>query len=240
MGFASFGHYATERLGMAERTVAQRTALERRFYALPKMRAALRAGRISYEKARLVASVADEASLEAWIVHAERCTCVALRREIEAREDAQMCARRSFAVRVPRRVGVLVAAAFRAAREAEGRWIPPGECLVRVAAHFIGTWKDAVPERRSRASRAISRDGGACQVPGCSRAAAHAHHVVFRSAGGSDDVANLVSICAAHHLHGVHAGHVRVSGRAPDALTWELGIGYDGAPLQVFEAAEIQ
>jgi hypothetical protein len=240
MRFASFGHYCSERLGMAERTVAQRTALERRLHALPKLRAALREGRISYEKVRLIASVADEASLEGWIVEAERSTCIALRREIDAREEAQMCAHRSFALRVPRSVGVLVAAAFRAAREAEGRWISPGECLVRVAAHFIETWEDAVPERRSRANRAISRDRGECQVPGCSRAAAHAHHVVFRSAGGSDDESNLVSLCAAHHLHGVHAGYVRVSGRAPDALTWELGLGYDGAPLQVFEAAPVQ
>ncbi len=150
-----------------------------------------------------------------------------------------MRARRRFALRVPRSVGVLLAAALRAAREAEGRWIRPGECLVRVAAHFIETWKNAIPQRRSRANRAVSRDGGACQVPGCSRAAVHAHHVIFRSAGGSDDESNLVSICAAHHLHGVHAGHVRVRGRAPDALTWQLGLGFDGAPLQVFEPSPV-
>jgi hypothetical protein len=98
----------------------------------------------------------------------------------------------------------------------------------------------ARPSRRRR--RGWSRRRGSSsrlQVPGCSRAAAHAHHVVFRSAGGSDDDSNLVSLCAAHHLHGVHAGHVHVSGRAPDALTWELGRGYDGAPLQVFEPAPV-
>jgi hypothetical protein len=239
MRFASFGQYCAERLGMAERTVAQRSALERRLYSLPKLREALRAGRVSYEKARLVASVADEASLEGWIAQAERSTCVALQREIDAREEGQMRAQRRFALRVPRRVGVLVAAAFRAAREAEGRWIRPGECLVRIAAHFIETWEGAVPRRRTPQQRAVDRDRCHCQVPGCSRAAAHAHHVVFRSAGGSDDDSNLVSLCAAHHLHGMHAGHVHVSGRAPDALTWELGRGYDGAPLQVFEPAPV-
>ncbi len=213
MKFASFGQYVAERLGMAER--------------------------ISYEKARLVASVADEVSLEGWIAEVERSTCVALRRRIEAREEAQMRAQRRFALRVPRSVGVLLAAAFQAVREAEGRWMKPGECLVRVAAHFIETWEGAVPARRSRANRALSRDGGFCQVPGCSRAAAHAHHIDFRSAGGSDEEWNLGSLCAAHHLHGVHAGHVRVSGRAPDALTWELGRGYDGAPLEVFEPAAV-
>jgi hypothetical protein len=237
MGFASLGHYAVERLGMAERTVAQRTALERKLYALPALRQAIRSGRVSYEKARLVAAVADETSLEGWIAQAERSTCVALRREIEARRVAQMRARGKLELRVPRSVGVLLAAAFRAAREVEGRWIRPGECLVRMAAHFIETWKGAA--HRSRVHTILSRDGGACQVPGCSRAAVQKHHVVFRSAGGSDDASNLVSICAAHHLHGVHAGYVRVTGRAPDALTWELGLGHDGAPLQVFAPAPV-
>jgi HNH endonuclease len=60
-------------------------------------------------------------------------------------------------------------------------------------------------------------------VRGCSRAAAHVHHVTYRSAGGGDDLANLVSLCAAHHLHGVHMGFIRVSGKAPDELHWELG-----------------
>ena len=33
---------------------------------------------------------------------------------------------------------------------------------------------------------------------------------------------------AAHHLHGVHAGYLRVRGSAPGGLRWELG---DGSPL---------
>src|SRR4051794_19110613 len=56
---ASFEHYCTERLGMAERAVAQRIALERRLYDLPVLREAIRERRISYEKARLIARYAD-------------------------------------------------------------------------------------------------------------------------------------------------------------------------------------
>jgi 5-methylcytosine-specific restriction endonuclease McrA len=55
------------------------------------------------------------------------------------------------------------------------------------------------------------------------RTAAHAHHVLYRSHGGGDEPENLVALCAAHHLHGVHRGYVRVHGRAPDGLRWELG-----------------
>jgi hypothetical protein len=69
----------------------------------------------------------------------------------------------------------------------------------------------------------VERDRGFCQVPGCSRAAAHAHHVTFRSRGGGDEPENLVSVCAAHHLHGIHRGWIRVSGTAPDGLRWEVG-----------------
>ncbi|TMA88724.1 MAG: HNH endonuclease, partial [Deltaproteobacteria bacterium] len=46
-GFASFGHYCSERLGMTERTVEQRIALERRLRVLPALRQAMREGRIS-------------------------------------------------------------------------------------------------------------------------------------------------------------------------------------------------
>jgi hypothetical protein len=42
----------------------------------------------------------------------------------------------------------------------------------------------------------------------------HAHHVVFHSAGGSDD-----------HQRGVHAGVIRISGRAPDDLVFDLPLG---------------
>jgi hypothetical protein len=65
MGFASFGHYCAERLGMAARTVEQRVWLERRLYALPPLRRALRDGRVGYEKARLVAAHADDTTVEA-------------------------------------------------------------------------------------------------------------------------------------------------------------------------------
>jgi hypothetical protein len=221
--FASFEHYCTERLGMAERAVAQRIALERRLHELPVLRDAMRERRISYEKARLVARYADESCAGEWIEGATRMTCVGLRRELQAAEEAQMCARGEFDVHVPRRLVGLVALAFHAARKAVGRHVSSGECLGVIARHFVEVWKPALAERSSVQKEVLARDSGLCRVPGCSRAAAHVHHIVFRSAGGQDRPANLVSLCAAHHLHGVHMGYVRVSGNAPDALQWELG-----------------
>jgi hypothetical protein len=36
--------------------------------------------------------------------------------------------------------------------------------------------------------------------------------------------AHGLSLCAAHHLHGIHGGRIRVFGRAPDGLVWEFGL----------------
>jgi hypothetical protein len=97
-----------------------------------------------------------------------------------------------------------------------------GECLVALFAHFISVWKPIVAQRTTLQRRVLERDGYCCQTPGCSRAAAHAHHVVPRSAGGKDEMSNLTSVCAAHHLRGIHMGKVRVTGKAPDQLRWIL------------------
>jgi hypothetical protein len=237
MGFASLGHYAEERLGMSARAVEQRASFARRLYDLPELREAVREGRVSYEKARLVAVACSRGGgLRQWIDRAEGSTCIALRREVDALEDAdaaaavspqpgtQMRARPELALRLPRPVARLLVAAFRAARERAGRWLTPGECLGRLASHFLDTWKPALERRRTAPRRALARDRGLCQVPGCSRSAAHAHHVLYRSHGGDNEPGNLVALCAPHHLHGIHRGFLRVSGQAPDMLTWELGV----------------
>ena len=126
-GFASFGHYCSERLGMAERTVEQRIALERRLRVLPPLRRAMREGRISYEKARLVAWQADDATVEEIIGVAETMTCIDLRRKLEAEEERQMCARGDLDFRAPRGIGAradrprALRTAVRRCREASAR-----------------------------------------------------------------------------------------------------------------------
>jgi hypothetical protein len=222
LGFASFGHYSSERLGMCERAVEQRAALERRLYELPALREAMSGRRVSYEQARLIARHADEESVEEWIGRAERLTCVALRRQLLGEREAQMCARGDYEIWAPRHVAELLLSTFRAARKAAGRGLSAGECYGRMAAHFVETWKPALTQANTVQRRVLERDRWSCQVPGCSRPAAHVHHIEFRSAGGSDDPSNLVSLCAAHHLRGVHMGRLRVRGKAPDGLRWEV------------------
>ena len=98
------------------------------------------------------------------------------------------------------------------------------ECLVALAAHFIWTYKHLLKRARTLQRRIRDRDRHLCQVPGCSRRAVHAHHIVAKSQGGTDDEWNLVSLCAAHHLHGIHGGRIRLTGRAPEALVWEFDL----------------
>ncbi|ACG73328.1 HNH nuclease [Anaeromyxobacter sp. K] len=221
-GFASFGHYCAERLGLSLRAVEQRIALERRLHELPPLRAALASGRVSYGKAVVVAAAADEDTVEAWIARAETTPCAALRREAESAEDAQMCARRAWKARLPARVVNLLDAALGAARLAAGRPVRDGECLGIIARHFIDTWKPSLRGRRTLAHRVLERDGGLCLAPGCTRAADHAHHLWQRAHGGPDVPWNLASLCAPHHLVAIHGGFLRVRGRAPHALEWKF------------------
>ncbi len=238
MQFVSFSHYCTERLGLSERAVSQRVALERRLHELPALRTAMRAGRITYEKARIIAAHADERTLDAWIGRASSLTCIALAREAEAKEEEQMCARGEVSWHLPVRVFSLLEPALRAAREASGRFLTPGEALELIAEHFIATWKPLLAERNTVQKRVLARDQDWCQVPGCSRAAAHAHHVCFRSHDGPTVGENLTGLCAAHHLHGVHAGYIRVAGVAPHRLRWSFRPG--GGPLVGPEAGTVR
>jgi hypothetical protein len=78
-----------------------------------------------------------------------------------------------------------------------------------------------------RRQRLSIREGRQCS----GRANLHDHHIVFRSHGGTNARSNRVTVCAAHHLHGIHGGRTRASGTAPDAIRWELGVRPHGPPL---------
>ncbi len=108
--------------------------------------------------------------------------------------------------------------------------------------HALRSWDVTDPWLRRRMKRecaVFERDGWRCTVPGCSsRRNLHAHHIVFRSAGGGDEPENQTSLCAFHHLRGVHAGTVRVEGMAPRGLRFALGVRAGRAPLARYRAGE--
>jgi hypothetical protein len=112
--------------------------------------------------------------------------------------------------------------------------VTPGRALDAMLTHAIETFESSgspVP----RAHRVFERDGWRCTAPGCSSYRnLHDHHVRFRSAGGSDDLRNRTTLCAWHHLRGVHAGLIRCGGTAPHGLRFELGLRAGRPPLAAY------
>jgi hypothetical protein len=116
----------------------------------------------------------------------------------------------------------------------------PGEALEAMLDHAFESWapRDAkVPAEH----RVFERDGWRCTAPACSsRRNLHDHHIVFRSTGGGEELGNRTSLCAWHHLRGVHAGVVRCTGTAPDGLRFELGVRPDGPPLARYRSGDVR
>jgi hypothetical protein len=98
-----------------------------------------------------------------------------------------------------------------------------GDALEVMLDYVLGLWTQ--PELK-REHRVFARDGWRCTAPGCtSYRNLHGHHIRFRSRGGGDELANQITLCAWHHLRGVHQGRLEVSGRAPEHLRYRTALG---------------
>jgi hypothetical protein len=118
-----------------------------------------------------------------------------------------------------------------------GRLPTEGQALGAMLDYALSCW--GLGEKATARNRVFERDGWRCLAPGCtSMQNLHRHHIEFRSAGGSDDDDNRVSLCAFHHLRGIHAGRLRCIGRAPDRLTWQMGIRPGAAPLATYVSGD--
>lgn len=149
-------------------------------------------------------------------------------------------------IRAPRDVSRLFRATLCSVRRAlerqTGRLPSEAEGFRAMLHHALRSWgvDDLWLSRRIRRQyRVFERDGWRCTVPGCSaRRNLHAHHVVFRSQGGSDALSNQTTLCAVHHQRGVHAGRVRIVGRAPGGLVYELGLRPGLPPLERYRSGD--
>jgi hypothetical protein len=67
----------------------------------------------------------------------------------------------------------------------------------------VGTAADTIPVHLRRAVTARDRY---CRFPGCHQPASvcHPHHIIPRAQGGPTSLANLLSLCAFHHLIAIH------------------------------------
>jgi len=240
----SLAVYAREQLGISPRKARGLLRMARVAATHPALHAAWAAGRLSWVQAQAILPLLVERPEEAarWIEHAASVSVRRLEDDMEARErqrGAQPTGSEADPCEVFWLAPADVARLFRATlcsvrrriERASGRLPTEGEAFGAMLDHAFLAWGG--DEQRVRAAwRVFARDGWRCTVPGCSSYRnLHDHHIRFRSAGGSDDEANRTTLCAWHHLRGVHAGRVRVGGRAPGGLRFELGLRAGCPPL---------
>ena len=109
------------------------------------------------------------------------------------------------------------------------------QCADVIIDHFMSVWPGEKTGKLKEQYAIYERDGWRCAVPGCTcTGPLNAHHIKLRSQGGSDEPSNLITVCFFHHIEFIHNARIRVKGRAPDELIWELGIQDDGTPLYVY------
>jgi hypothetical protein len=259
MWFPSAGRYLTERLGMSARRARALVALERKTWQAPVLREAYEAGTISSLQATIILPVVGERTAAVWIARAGEVTLRRLADEVEwaltvrdglsdidpplpraslAIPARQMCARPEWefpdaeiAFTAPTSVVALFRTAVMAFAHPSDS-LPGG--LEALLQHVKAEW-EGQPRHRDPI---FARDGWRCAVPVCTaRRNLHDHHVVFRSRGGDNGRDNRITLCAWHHLRGIHAGRVRASGEAPDGITWEIGLHPRRRPRFLLDAA---
>ncbi|MCC6620600.1 MAG: HNH endonuclease [Deltaproteobacteria bacterium] len=180
------------------------------------------------EAAGLLARVSGEAG---WLAPPDEDALAEVQR-VEAavlggEADAQMSVARARTGRVPGRVPLSlnvatdVADLWMAVRDLHARSGDGRSFVATLAVNIARAW---APEPVDRPFEGVyRRDRYRCQSPMCDRRDVGAHHIVFRAHGGGDEPDNLVTLCGACHLEGVHAGTIGVRGRAPGDLRWTIG-----------------
>lgn len=248
MGFPSAARYLRERLGVSERKARALVALERKTWEAPVFGDAYRAGDLSWVRALALLPVLTESTAPAWIARAQSVTVRRLGDEVEWAlagresrlppppdtniEERQMCALPDDEVldaEVAFTAPASVVALLRTLSVAFGaRAVPLWQGFERLLAHVQDEWARQ-PRHRDPV---FARGGWRCAVPACSaRRSLHDHHLVFRSRGGDNSRPNRITVCAWHHLHGIHSGRIRAWGAAPHGVHWELGVRAGRPPL---------
>ena len=186
-------------------------------------------------------------SAEGW----QRCTLdPELAQQPLSEAERQKCAADRDADATERlawRVPVDVAGLFFAARtrlrerlRTAGRpFASEGEVFEALLDHAIATWTLRDPSARPP-DPVIERDRYLCAVPGCSsRCSLQDHHIVFRSAQGSDAPEDRITLCAFHHQRCLHLRRLRITGEAPVRLVFELGVRTGAPPLARYRSGDV-
>jgi hypothetical protein len=267
LGYRGFDAYVRERLGMAPSKARALLRLERIAQLVPAFGEAWRAGRLSWTQSEALAPLlrldAARRWQGEWVARARRVSVRRLRDDVDwaiATENLDPAAlpvlpvglqtgapptasgaRDRLFFTAPRDVARLFRAVLATLqRHLERVFRRPWsqhEAFEAMLDHALEAWGShgPLPEKY----RVSARDGWRCTVPGCTGYRnLQNHHIVFRSVGGSDDLANRTTLCVWHHLRLIHARLARCTGRAPGRLRFALGLRPGRPPLVSYASGD--
>lgn len=239
LGFSSLARLARDGLGVPVRQLERHRRLALDLRCLPALARAVDAG-LDLARARLIASIADEASVDGWLTVARSTGIAELERAVKLAGRAGSA---ELGAAVLGRYQHAIALADELVRQEPAPATNPGAPL-RVLVSLNAAWAPAPAPRHGRVhadlpeaarwflqevridlqrgfGRVKERDRYTCRNPECGRRSlrVQAHHVVFRSEGGCDDLSNGITLCPVCHLRLVHTGRISVT-RVGDALIW--------------------
>lgn len=205
--------------GESARTVREKVDTARALESLPAIAQVALEGGLSDEQLSSVVGVADEASDREWAVSDDQASSLA------AQPNVQVAVPLDGPAEI---AGIPIADSLLEQLRANAT-IEPVLVDERGAVLAIGRRTSALSPKVRRG--VLLRDAH-CRVPGCAtRRGLEVHHLVPRSRGGSDDIANLATVCPAHHRLLVPHGVLALIGNPnlPDGL--ELVTTSRGPPL---------
>jgi len=160
LGFTSIYDYASERFGFCERKTRCFVSLGRKLQELPKIREALRSGKLGWCKASQIASRAKPEDEAMWLDTALSVSVRELERRMRDGTDT-LASTIHFWMTDPQR-GTWENA-LEICRRVSGANVSPGEALELIAGEFIATYAHLL--REEDGDRAREEEAGAQAVP---------------------------------------------------------------------------
>ena len=227
-GFTSLSEFARHGLGISVRTLERYRLLGDWLSMFPELGRAV-AGGLGLQRAEIVAEIAEECTIMRWLAVARRTGVQELERAARMAGDvgAERVLEAYERAMASTTDTVALAAVQRPPKTPVYVLVDPS--LPEAAVWFLEAVK---PEKQYGFGRVKERSHFTCENPECGRRTLRcdAHHIQFRSRGGSDDLDNGACLCKACHLRLIHTGRVTVVKNAEGHLVWT----YPGRTVTTF------
>ena len=230
----SMGHDSHQELarslGVSLRSLERHALLVQWLEMFPALEQALHQG-MSLGRIHLLGDIVTQESVDRWLLVAKHMPVAELKRAISLAHSngaeatlanyERIIADAKAATRPDAQV--LVALGGPAPKPIAPVTISARVGLFEAAQWFLSSVR--VPPRYGF-GKVVQRDGHLCQNPRCEHRSlrVQAHHLVFRSHGGSDDPRNGVGACPGCHLRGLHAGKMTAT-RHGEWVIWRYADG---------------